>query len=58
MLNLHTTTLLAPQLAPSNGVYLGRLPRLPLAVIGRRGACGHQGLERDQVDYFDLARDR
>ena len=32
--------------------------RLPLTVIERRGARGHQGLERDQVEYCDLARDR
>ena len=47
----------ATGLAP-NEVHLGRLPRLPLTVIERRGARGHQGLERDQVEYCDLARDR
>lgn len=47
----------ATGLAP-NEVHLGRLPRLPLTVIERRGACGHQGLERDQVEYCDLAKDR
>lgn len=34
------------------------LPSLPLTVIERRGACGHQGLKRDQVDCCDLTRDR
>ena len=37
---------------------MGRLPRLPLTVIERRGARGHQGLECDQVEYCDLTRDR
>ena len=47
----------ATGLAP-NEIHLGRLPRLPLTVIERRGACGHQSLERDQLEYCDLARDR
>ena len=44
----------ATGLAP-NEVHLGRLPRLPLTVIERRGVRGHQGLGRDQLEYCDLA---
>ena len=47
----------ATGLAP-NEVHLGRLPRLPLTVIERQGASDHQSLQRDQLDYCDLARER
>ena len=47
----------ATGLAP-NEVHLGRFPRLPLTIIEQKGACGHQSLERDQLEYCDLARER
>ena len=47
----------ATGLAP-NEVHLGRLPRLPVTVIECQGLSGHQGLQRDQLEYYDLARER
>ena len=47
----------ATALAP-NEEHLGRLPRLPLTVIERQGASGHQSFQRDQLEYCDLARER
>ncbi len=47
----------ATGLAP-NEVHMNRLPRLPLTVIERQYARGHQSLDRDQVEYCDLAADR
>ena len=47
----------ATGLAP-NEVHLGRLLRLRLTVIERQGASDHQSLQRDQLDYCDLARER
>ena len=47
----------ATGLAP-NEVHIGRLPRLPLTVFDRSYGSGHQSLDRDQLDYCDLARDR
>lgn len=44
-------------LAP-NEVHLGRLPRLPIIVIERPGASGHQSLRHDHLKYGDLARER
>lgn len=57
MLNLRTTVSAASGLAPDE-VHLGCLPHLPLTVIERCGASGDQGLERDQIVYCDLAKDR
>ena len=47
----------ATGLAP-NGVHIGRLPRLPLTVFDRSYGCAHQNLDRDQLAYCDLARER
>ena len=41
-----------------NEVHLERLPRLPLAVFDRFHDGAHQSLERDQLAYCDLARER
>ena len=47
----------ATGLAP-NEVHMGRVPRLPLSVFDHPRVGGHQGLDRDQVEYCDLAVDR
>ena len=47
----------ATGLAP-NEVHIGRLPRLPLAVFDRSYGGTHQNLDRDQLAYCDLARER
>ena len=47
----------ATGLAP-NEVHIGRLPRLPLTIFERSYGNGHQSLDRDQLAYCDLARDR
>ena len=47
----------ATGLAP-NEVHLGRLPRLPLTIFERSNVGGHQSLNRDQLDYCNLIRDR
>ncbi len=47
----------ATGLAP-NEVHMNRLPRLPMTVIEHQYARGHQSLDRDQVEYCDLAADR
>ena len=44
-------------LAP-NEVHLGRLPRLPLTVFDLLYGGAHQSLDRDQLAYCDLARER
>ena len=44
-------------LAP-NEVHIGRLLRLPLTVFDRSHGSAHQSLDRDQLPYCDLARDR
>ena len=44
-------------LAP-NEVYIGRLPRPPLTVFNRSYGGTHQDLDRDQLAYCDLARER
>ena len=47
----------ATGLAP-NEVHIGRLPRLPLTVFDRSYGGIHQNLDRDQLVYCDLARER
>ena len=47
----------ATGLAPNN-VHIGRLLRLPLTVFDRSYGSAHQSLDRDQLAYCDLARDR
>ena len=47
----------ATGLAP-NVVHLGRLPRLPITVFDRSYGGAHQSLDRDQLAYCDLARER
>ena len=47
----------ATSLAP-NEVYMGRLPRLPLTIFDRSYGGMHQNLDRDQLAYCDLARER
>ena len=47
----------ATGLAP-NEVHMNRPPRLPLSVFERPYAGGHQSLDRDQLEYVDLAADR
>ena len=47
----------ATGLAP-NEVHIGRLPRLPLTVFDRSYGGTHQNLDRDQLAYCDLARER
>ena len=37
---------------------MGRLPRLPLTVFDRSYGGMHQNLDRDQLAYCDLARER
>ena len=44
-------------LAP-NEVHIGRYPRLPTTILEGRGARGHQGLRRDQLDFLQLMRER
>ena len=41
-----------------NEVHMGRLPRLPLTVFDRSYGGMHQSLDRDQLTYCDLARER
>ena len=40
-------------LAP-NEVHIGRCPRLPMTILEGRGARGHQGLRRDELDFLHL----
>ena len=47
----------ATGLAP-NEVHIGRLPRLPLTVFERSYSSVNQSLDRDQLAYCDLARER
>ena len=47
----------ATGLAP-NGVYMGRLPRLSLAICERIGVFSYQTLARDHLAYCDLVTDR
>ena len=47
----------ATGLAP-NEVHMGRLPRLPLTIFDRSYGGMHQNLDRDQLAYCDLARER
>ena len=47
----------ATSLAP-NEVYIGRLPHLPLTVFDRSYGGAHQSLDRNQLAYCDLARER
>ena len=47
----------ATGLAP-NEVHIGRLPRLPLTVFDQSYGGTHQNLDRDQLAYCDLARER
>ena len=47
----------ATGLAP-NEIHMGRLPRLPLAIFDRSYGGTHQNLDRDQLAYCDLARER
>ena len=42
----------------TNEVHTGRLPRPPLAVFDRSYGDAHQNLDRDQLTYCDLARER
>ena len=44
-------------LAP-NEVHIGRYPKLPMTILEGRGARGHQGLGRDQLDFLQLMRER
>ena len=44
-------------LAP-NEVHVRRYPRLPMTILERRGARGHQGLRRDKLDFLQLMRER
>ena len=37
-----------------NEVHIGRYPRLPMTTLEGRGARGHQGLKRDQLDFLQL----
>ena len=41
-----------------NEVHIGRYPRLPMTILGGRGARGHQGLRRDQLHFLQLMRER
>ena len=47
----------ATGLAP-NEVHIRRLPRLPLTVLDRSYGGAHQNLDRDQLAFRDLARER
>ena len=47
----------ATGLAP-NEVHIGRLPRPPLTVFDRSYGGAYQNLDRDQLAYCDLARER
>ena len=42
----------------TNEVHIGRYPRLPMTILEGRGARGHQGLRRDQLDFLQLMRKR
>ena len=53
----HNSVSAATGLAP-NEVHIGRLPRLPLTVFDRSYGGTHQNLDRDQLAYCDLARER
>ena len=44
-------------LAP-NEAHIVRYPRLPMTILEGRGARGHQGLRRDQLDFLQLMRER
>ena len=44
-------------LAP-NEAHIVRYPRLPMTILERRGARGHQGLRRDQLDFLQVMRER
>ncbi|CAB1107450.1 unnamed protein product [Ectocarpus sp. CCAP 1310/34] len=44
-------------LAP-NEIHMGRIPRLPLSVFDHPSVGGHQSLDRDQLEYCNLAVDR
>lgn len=41
-----------------NEVDMGRLPRLPVAILERPKAGGNRSLNRDHLAYCNLARDR
>ena len=41
-----------------NEAHIRRLPRLPLTIVDRSYGSAHQSLDRDQLAYCDLARDR
>ena len=47
----------ATGLAP-NEIHMGRIPRLPLSVFDHPTVGGHQSLDRDQLEYCNLAVDR
>ena len=47
----------ATGLAPIE-VHMNGLPRLPMTVFEQQYARGHQSLDRDQLEYCDLAADR
>ena len=53
----NNSVIAATGLAP-NEVHIGRLPRLPLTVFDRSCGGTHQNLDRDQLAYCDLARER
>lgn len=38
-----------------NAVHMGRLPRLPLTIFERSSRSGNHSLDRDQLDYDDIA---
>ena len=44
-------------LAP-NEAHIARYPRLPMTILEGRGASGHQGLRRDQLDFLQLMQER
>ena len=44
-------------LAP-NEAHIVRYSRLPMTILERRGARGHQGLRQDQLDFLQLMRER
>ena len=50
---MNTATGLAP-----NEVHIGRLPRLPLSVVDHPSVGGHQSLDRDQLNFRNLALER
>ena len=47
----------ATGLAP-NEIHLGRMPRLPMAIIDECVAKGHTGEKQDQLLYLDIVRER